>query len=283
MNTPDSTESNLIIPVGNNVPNPAYPAPPGGLIPDLKLAQWPAQQGASIQAMPDPGKPDPIDYQLVGDPTMGGYEPGNPAPAAPNLAGVDGWPPAAASLVPANTMFPGTKGAVILPEYGQPNMSEPPLHTAHLADDGISFEPRQEFDPDPLLPDLTSYNRPIGLAMHNITGDTNDLLRPDPVLADLLHPDLPDGIATVHHLLAPDPLVPDLQDPTLDQAVHMLHRPGELDTRALDVMNGDPTAQAASGVPYAQSFIDASGMNTTRRRHFDLLLHGLNAEECEER
>ena len=119
----------------------------------------------------------------------------------------------------------------------------------------------------------------MGLTIHNVTGDTNDLLRPDPVLADLLHPDLPDGIATHRHLLAPDPLVPDLQDPTLDQAVHMLDRPGDLDSRALNVMSGDPTTQATSGVPYAQSFMDASGMNNTRRRHFDLMMNGLKAEE----
>lgn len=279
MNTPDSTESKFVNPISNNVPNPAYPTPPGGLTPDLKLAQWPAQQGASIQPMPDPGKPDPINYQLVGDPVMGGYEPSNPAPAAPNLAGVEGWPPAVSSLVPAGGMFPGVSGHIIGPQYGRPDTSEPALQMANLAADGISFEPRKEFDPDPVNPDLESYNKPMGLAFHNVTGDVNDLLRPDPVLADLLHPDLPDGIRTVSHPLAPDPLLPDLQDPQLNQAVHMLDRPGDLDPHALHVMDGDPTVQAASDVPYKQSFMDASGINTTRRRHFDLLVNGLNAEE----
>ena len=286
MNTPDSTESNVIHPVGNTVPNPAYPVPPGGLTPDLKLAQWPAQQGASIQVMPDPGKPDPINYQLVGDPTMGGYEPGNPAPPAPNLAGVDGWPPPVSALAPGAHMFPGVSSSPIAPQYGQPDRSEPSLQTANLADDGISFEPRKEFDPDPAHPDLSSYNHPYGLAFHN-TGGVADLFKPDPVLADLTRPDIPANAGgqgravapTVRNLRAPDPLVPDLQNPQLEQAVHMLDRPGDLAPDALSVVKTDPTAQSALDVPYNQSFADASGMNSTRRRHFDLMIKGLQSEE----
>ena len=155
MNTPDSSGS-IYVQLPKNVPNPAYPNPPGGLTPDLQLAGWPGKPSASIQPMPDPGKPDPMSYQLVGDPMCGGYEPSNPAPTPPNLAGVDGWPPAASSLVPSDGMFPGAARNVIAPQYGQPDFSQPSLQMANLANDGISFEPRQEFDPDPLVPDLTS-------------------------------------------------------------------------------------------------------------------------------
>ena len=99
MNEIDSTGSVYVVP-SNPAPSPAYPLPPGGQIPNLGLAVGPAA-GPGLQPMPDPGRPDPINYTLVGDPYMGGYEPSNPAPAAPNLAGVDGWPPPASSLVPS--------------------------------------------------------------------------------------------------------------------------------------------------------------------------------------
>ena len=280
MNTPDGRESNHIKPTDNHVPNPAYPTPPGGSIPDLNLAQWPNQQGASIQPMPDPGKPEPKSYVLSGDPANGGVDPANPVPPAPNLAGVGGWPPDASALVPAGTMFPGVGGWPIAPQYVSPDFGQPVLQTANLAADGISFEPRNEFDPDPGYPDLQEYNRPYGLTIHNVTGRAADIWKPDPVLGDLTQPELPDGIVPVRRNLdQPDPLLPDLQNPQMDQQVHMLDRPGDLDPHALDIMNVDPTAQSASTVPYAQSFIDASGMNNARRRHFDLLVNGLNAEE----
>lgn len=278
MNTPDSTESKYIQP-DNPVPNPAFPIPPGGQMPDLNLAGWPNQQGASIQAMPDPGKPDPINYTLTGDPDMGGVDSTNSTPPAPNLAGVDGWPPAPSSLMPDGRMFPGTSGDAIAPDYGAPDQSLPGLQPFNLVAPGIHMDVPAEFEADPMLPDLTSYNRPYGLNIHNITGDTADLWRPDPILADLTQPDFPNGINTIRNLDQPDPLQPDLQDPQLTPDVHMLDRPGDLDARALGTMHTDPTYSDQSAVPYNTSFMDATGMNNKRRRHMDLMMHGLDAEE----
>ncbi len=277
MNTPDSTESFDVKPIGNQVPNPAYPAPPGGQTPDLALAVWPNQQGASIQPMPDPGKPDPVDYVLSGDPALGGVEPSNPAPPAPNLAGVDGWPPAPSSLVPNARLFPGQTTDTIQPDYGKPDTGELGLQPFSPPTPGVHLDVPAEFEADPLMPDLTSYNRPYGLTIHNITDDTADLWRPDPALADLTQPEISNGIAPViRHPDQPEPLLPDLQNPQLQPDTQMLDRPGDLDARALSTMNLDPTVQSANSVPYNQSFMDASGLNDTRRRHLDLLQDGLD-------
>jgi hypothetical protein len=217
-------------------------------MPDLNLASWPNQQGASIQPMPDPGKPDPINYTLTGDPTMGGYEPTNPAPPAPNLAGVDGWPPA-----PTNRMFPGSETNAIQPQYAVPDFSQPELKPFDMTEPALGLNVAAESEPDPLVPALADYNRPYGLDIHNITGDPADLWRPDPVLQNLIQPDMPNGISPVlRDLDQPDPLLPDLQNPQLTPSVHMTTRPGDL---------------------------DVSGMNSTRRRHFDLMMNGLQSEE----
>jgi hypothetical protein len=216
MNTPDSTESFRVKPIGNRVPNPAYPAPPGGRTPDLALAVWPNQQGASIQPMPDPGKPDPVDYVLSGDPTMGGVDPSNSAPPAPNLAGVDGWPPEPSSLMPNTRTFPEQTTEVIQPDYGMPDIDQPGLQPFNQITSGIYLHVPAEFEADPLMPGITSYNQPYGLAMHNVTSDPADLWQPDPVLADLTRPDLPNGITPViHNPDQPDPLLPELQNPQL--------------------------------------------------------------------
>ncbi len=279
MNTPDSTESIYVQP-SNPVPDPAFPIPPGGSMPDLNLASWPNQQSASVQAMPDPGKPEPMNYTLTGDPTMGGVDPANPAPPAPNLAGIDGWPPSVSSLAPDDSMLPDQVGEVIAPQYGMPDFSELGLQPFNLVTPGVHLDIPAEFEADPLVPDLTSYNRPYGLNVHNITGDTADLWRPDPVLADLIQPDIPDGIVPViSHLDQPDPLLPDLQNPQFTPGVHMLDRPGDLDARAQGIMSLDPTVQSASSVPYNQNFMDVSGINATRRRHLDLMTNGFQSEE----
>jgi hypothetical protein len=279
MNTPDPSRT-AIQTVGNHVPNPAFPIPPGGSMPNLNLAGWPDQQGASVQPMPDPAKPDPINYTLTGDPTMGGYEPTNPTPPAPNLAGVDGWPPSPSSLAPTSPMSPSSEINAIQPQYTVPDFSQPELQPFGMSEPALGLNVAAEFQPDPLIPAPTDYNHPYGLDVHNITGDTADLWRPDPVLQNLMQPDIPDGISSVlRDLDQPDPLLPSLQNPQLTPSVHMTTRPGDLDPSALSTMAADPTAQSTSQVPYNQSFMDASGMNNTRRRHFDLMVNGLQSEE----
>jgi hypothetical protein len=177
-------------------------------------------------------------------------------------------------------MFPDQSRNAIEPDYGVPDGGQPGLQPFKLITPGVHLDVPAEFEADPLMPDLTSYNRPYGLAVHNVTGDAADLWRPDPVLADLMQPDIPDGITPVmRNLDQPDPLLPDLQDPQLQPDVHMLDRPGDLDARAFGAMNVDPAIQSARSVPYKQSFMDAAGMNNTRRRHLDLLQDGLHRVE----
>lgn len=266
MNTSDSTGI-FWLPLPDSVPNPAYPTPPGGTIPELNLAVFPgANSGVSIQAMPDPGKPMPVEFPLVGSPEMCGYDPSNRVPMPSNLAGVDGWP---RSLPTSDQMFPGSIWTVnVTPDYAKPDMSEPVLKTG----DGISFTVGG-YAPDEACADLSSM--PIGLTVHNASGS---LFAPDAVMGDAPL-DLPDGIQTIRSPLASDPCLPEIPTPQIMTGVQMSERPGDMDPRAISTMGRDPTAQAAGQVPYLQSFSDPTGMNTRRRRHMDLMLNGLRDEE----
>lgn len=279
MNTFDSVPSIFVVDDSNDVLNPAYPMPPGGGIPDLNLAGWPNQQGDSIQVMPDPGKPPPMEYTLVGDPCMGGYEPSNSTRPAPNLAGIDGTP----LVTPGDALDRSGNSPmqIVQPDYIEPDWSSlhPNVQPFNLVAPGIHLDVAAEYAPDPMHPNLTSYNRPVGLNIHNLTGNTTDLWKPDPVLADLLQPDLPDGIQVMHQFDQPDPLVPDLQQPQLTPNVVMQTRPGELAPNAIPTLHASPTYKDQSDVPYGNSFMDQNGMNTRRRRHMDILMHGLDSEE----
>jgi hypothetical protein len=242
-------------------------------MPDLNLAGvngWSVASGRSIQPMPDPGRPVPYVPELHGSPELGGIDPAQPIPRL-NLAGVDGVPAPAQLARPAPT-------TLHQPDYGAPDTTQPHLQTANVADDGVSFEPRAEFEPDPLLPDLDEYARPYGLDIRNLPGEGSGLFAPDPPLDDLLDYDVPGGAAVCRDPLAPDPLLPDLQALQLPQEVHMSERPGDLAAGALDQMHLSPTYQQLDGVPYSSVFMDQSGMNSARRRHFDLLMGGLDEE-----
>src|SRR6266487_3900649 len=105
----------------------------------------------------------------------------------------------------------------------------------------------------PQLPDLSDYAHPYGLA---------------------IQPALPEDSAD---LLASD--LPDLQHPDLTQQVHMQERPGDLDASALHIMHLEATYQQLNDKAYPEVFMDQSGINTTRTRHLDLLMRGLDAEE----
>jgi hypothetical protein len=73
------------------------------------------------------------------------------------------------------------------------------------------------------------------------------------------------------------------QDPTLpvvvqqfELEVRMTERPGDLASGAIEMMHAGCDYQERENMPYAQSFQDQSGMHTSRRRHMDLLQHGLD-------
>ncbi len=253
---------------------PQHPLPPGGRVPDLNLAGadgWNVASGQSIQSMPDPVRPAPCVPELHGSPDLGGIDPAQPIPRL-NLAGVDGVPSPAQLARPAPAVLHQ-------PDYGIPDMTQPRLQTENVAGDGVSFEPRAEFEPDPLLPDLDEYARPYGLDIHNARGEGLAVLAPDPLPGALLDYDVPDGVAICRDPLAPDPLLPDLQAPSLRVESGLTpDRPGDLASGALDQMHLSPTYQQLDGVPYSSVFMDQSGMNSARRRHFDLLMGGLDNE-----
>jgi len=47
----------------------------------------------------------------------------------------------------------------------------------------------------------------------------------------------------------------------------------------LEQMHQSPAYQQFGTVPYNQVFMDQSGVNSTRRRHYDLLMRGLDTVE----
>lgn len=243
---------------------PLFPLPPGGHLPDLHLAGsgLNVASGMSVQPMPDPGKPDPYTPVLHGSPERGGIDPAAPVPVL-NLAGVEGVPTPDELVRP----LPETLNT---PDFGFPDFSEPPLQMFDLTEPAINYAYGDEFAPDPLIPDLTSYRRPYGLDVR----DTS-LWAADPPLTDLLAYELPNGITVHHDPTEPDPTLPDLQHPTLTQAVHMQGRPADLADSALDVLHGTASYQQVDK-DYPTSRLDQTGMNTTRARHLSLLDYGLD-------
>jgi hypothetical protein len=247
-------------------------------MPDLNLAGvdgWSVASGSSFQAMPDPGKPAPMEYQLSGSPDLGGVDPANPVPPAPNLAGVAGFP------TPQELADGPGEGSIYNPssDYGMPDMCMPSLQLANVADDGISFEPRAEFDADPALPDLSEYAKPYGLDIRNLPGEGSGLFAHDPLLDDLLDYDMPNGVQVKRNPLDADPALPDLQQPQLSQDVTMDARPADLAPDALDTMHQAPQYQQLDGKTYPSVYMDQSGMNNRRSREFTLMMKGLDAEE----
>jgi hypothetical protein len=163
-----------------------------------------------------------------------------------NLAGAQGIP--AVSNV-AHAAMPPPSNA---PTFTRPDTDVPNLAPYDLTEPGIDLH--STLPADPLLPDLSEYAHPYGL----------DFLQ-DPSLQQ--------------DLAQTDPLLPDLQHPDLTQQTHMPERPGDLAADALDAMHLDLTYQELDDKTYPAVFMDASGTNTTRSRHMDLLMHGLDEEE----
>jgi len=256
-----------------NITPPVHPLPPDGRMPDLNLAGsdgFNVANGQSIQSQPDPAKPAPYVLVLSGSPDLGGIDPAMPVPVL-NLAGVEGVPP------PAQLARPTTDNAIHLPDSDRPDFTQPALKPLGTATSGISFDQQAEFSADPMLPDLTEYHQPYGLDIHNLNSDGHALFQPDPLLSDLLDYEVPSGATVSHDPLAPDPLVPDLQQPQMTPDVEMQERPGDLDSHALQQLHIQPLYQQLDGIPYNQVFMNQSGINSTQRRHNDLLMGGLDS------
>jgi hypothetical protein len=255
-----------------SLPAPQHPLPPGGHMPSLNLAGVDGlnvASGSSIQSMPDPGKPDPYTPVLHGSPDMGGIDPQTPIPVL-NLAGVEG-------VLSPSQLVRRSPNQINTPDFGEPDFSQPELESSDLIEPGINYAYGSEFAPDPALPDMTEYRHPYGLDIHNQM--QADLFTPDPLVGGGLEYDQPNGITISRDPRESDPLLPDMQQSQFTQDVHMVERPGDLDPSALEQMHLSPAYQQLGTVPYNQVFMDQSGMNSTRRRHYDLLMRGLDGEE----
>ncbi len=163
-----------------------------------------------------------------------------------NLAGAQGIP-AVSSI--ANATMPPSSNA---PTFTQPDTTVPDLALYDLTGPGIDL--LSALPADPLLSNGSEYAHPYGL-------------------------DIVQNASIPHEPAQIDPLLPDLQHPDLTQQTHMPERPGDLATNALDAMHLDLTYQELDNKTYPAVFMDGSGTNTTRSRHMDLLMQGLDQEE----
>lgn len=247
----------------------AHPVPPGGSEPRLNLAESPGfnvASGSSWQAMPDPPRPEITWPSLSGSPDCGGVDHSNPSSPAPDLAGCGGG-------------FSTPASSPILPDYSQPDWGSLNQGLVGNGDDianaAIHYAPNGKFGPDPMMPDLTSYNHPMGLDFHQTS--PSDIFKPDPVTGDLTDPDIPNGIHVLSNPEAPDPSVPDLQNPELELQIKMQGRPGDMDPSALDIMHQSPDYGATKGVSYDLSYMVQPG-SSRRSRHMDMLTHGLDGD-----
>src|SRR5689334_346784 len=158
---------------------PDYPAAPGLSMPDLNLAN-PTNSVASsysINALPDPVKPPLLEPVLKSDPAdlarMGIDGATGTLLYDLNLAGVQGVPE------PDELAQPISPEGHNDPTFITPDFAVPGLKPYDLTGPGIDFF--HELSVDPTLPDLTDYEHPRGLDVR-----ANDLLTPDPQLADLI-------------------------------------------------------------------------------------------------
>ena len=246
------------------------PVPPGGALPQLDLARADgidAASGQAFQSMPTPEKPEITWPELNGSPECGGYESTNPSPAAPDLAcfanRVD-YSPASGPIAPDHAM----------PDFASLNKSIRPYNI----DAGMDFIPGGEFAPDPDLPDLTAYNKPMGMDFYPTS--YNNLWAPDPSLdGDATNSDIPGGIAVFDHPLDPDPPVPDLQSPQIEPDVRMQpeDRPGDMAPGAMGILHGNTDYGATKGVAYDLSYMTQPG-SSNRSRRMDRLNHGLDGD-----
>jgi len=163
------------------------------------------------------------------------------------------------------------------PEINPPTFTRPDTHTPSLAPYdlfGPGIDLYAGFSSDPAIPDLDQYVHPYGLDIN-----PDNPLSADPSLAAQPLYDRSESPAIGRDSMAPDPSQPDLQHPDLTPQTHMLQRPGDLDPSALQTMHLSATYQQLDDKTYPAVFMDQSGMNTSRSRHMDLLMRGLDTEE----
>lgn len=177
-----------------------------------------------------------------------------------NLAGSQGVP------TPDSLARPPATAELNAPTFIEPDMRQPQLAEGDLSEPAIAIQSPLAVDPS--LPALATYDQPIGLTIYSAF----DAQTPDPwSSADL------QGLTNGG--LTPDPLLPDLHHPDLTPQATMPDRPADLASSALQIMHVEKTYQQLANKTYPAIFMDQSGMNSSRSRHMDLLMGGLDAEE----
>lgn len=253
---------------------PAYPSVAGQAQPDLNLAGVSTPRtdlsGGNFADSTPPqnidvpplSSDDPnVDIHMLGiDPSVNYY--------MLNLAGSELNIPSPASLA-----APTAEAPVNAPTFSGPHFEVPPNKPFDLTGPGIDALP--PLMPEPQVADLLHAAQPAGLM--TIAASSNPMVI-DAMVPDFSDYDRPDGLLMADPL-AVDPLQPDLQSPATAQQVTMPDRPGDLGELALQTMHMAATYQQLDHVPYNEVFMNQDGMNSTRRRHFDLLMRGLDGVE----
>lgn len=191
-----------------------------------------------------------------------------------NLAGSQGVP--APDKLAQHAM-----ASTIAPDFAAPDFQVPVLQSHDFAYPSISH--LSDFDADPSLPDLRSFQVPYSVTLVNQEGVVPDprlaadVPSPEEIAASL-YPGLGFQQLEVRHGVADaDPPLPDLQHPELTQQVQMSpdERPGELAPSALEVLHASRDYQQGIEQHYPSSQMDQRGVNSWRGRHQDLLKYGL--------
>ena len=166
------------------------------------------------------------------------------------------------------------------PTFTAPSLEQPTL--AMKAGDiaGATIRHNDEMQPDPLMPDLSDYEKPIGLNIHGAaTGIQLTVASPStPDDTDYDHP--PQMQELVRDVMTPDPQLPDLQSPILTQEVTMDERPGELSPYASaspDNDGDDDDGGMSNTMPPYRAMYRTPDL-ARRQRHLDPLYQGLRGE-----
>lgn len=200
---------------------------------------------------------------------------------------------------PRTAFYSATKASeTIPPDYGTPDFSVPPLSMGDLSTPNVVFMP--EFTPDPMLPDLDEYQQPAAVEMvsdpdgmqpeADYTSDVPEQAEIDTCL------DAQPGLGftqleATHDVEDDDPMLPDLQHPQLEQEDTdpgkddldpSDERPGDMADAADETLSDSLDADNIAGKPYDTVYSDASGNNSTRTRHMDMLIQGLKGLMREE-
>jgi hypothetical protein len=176
---------------------------------------------------------------------------------------------------------------VIEPDSTAPDTTTPPLERDGDPSTGYGLRVHGRWEPDPLLPDLSQYDQPAAVDVTSAetiqpapeTDYAHDILDQADLDAALDgQPGLGFTRLTVHTGLdASDPLLGVMNHAPTEEHMVPDPRPGDLAPQAVTALHDmdNPDVAAVANKPYNEVYSDASGNNSTRTRHMDLLIRGL--------